>query len=188
MLVEDYRPASTQPTASTASAESGSAGGMSARGATAFQWSKTLVYDDLSHRATMDGSVVIDHRDDIYKEDSMHITGDTVIADIEPAPPQPKASATMPAGATLPTATPATEPAGVASAATTRPASTQPRVRNVVVRDHVHVTMKGGELVASWIEYNPITRILIAHGSPDADAVFTRAIDPVAATQPGKAS
>jgi hypothetical protein len=49
--------------------------------------------------------------------------------------------------------------------------------------------MKGGELVCSWIEYNPITRILIAHGTPDADAVFTRTLDAtataIAATQPG---
>jgi hypothetical protein len=167
MIVEDYRPASTQPAA--AAAESSPTGGMGARGATAFQWVKSLIYDDASHRATMDGSVVIDHRDDIEKDDSMHITGDTVIADIEPAPPQPK----TPAAATGPATKPAT--------------TQQARVRNVVVRDHVHVTMKGGELVASWIEYNPITRVLIAHGTPDADAVFTRALDAAAATQPGKA-
>jgi lipopolysaccharide export system protein LptA len=147
MLVEDYRPAATQP----AAANTNSVG--SARGATAFQWSRSLVYDDASHRAVMDGSVVIDHRDDVQKEDSMRLTGDRVTAILEPLG-----------------APPATQPA-----ATTKPNEPRYQVRQVIANGNLLVTMRGGELTADTIVYDPLTHILTARGNDRSDVVFTRA-------------
>jgi lipopolysaccharide export system protein LptA len=173
MLVEDYSPPSTQP-AKTQDANSGPMGGMNGRGATAFQWQKSLVYDDATNRVTMDGSVVVDHRDlDVKKgaleEESMHITGERLIADIEsPAEAAARTAAALKAS---------TQP-------TTKPAAPQRQMKNVVVLDHVHVTMKNGELTADHINYNPQTKVLIAYGTPERDAVFMRAEAP--ATQDSK--
>jgi lipopolysaccharide export system protein LptA len=160
MLVEDYRPPSTQPAAAK---DDGNAMA-SARGATAFQWSKSLVYDDSTHKAVMDGSVIIDHRDDVAKEDSMRLTGDTATAELEP----------LAAGAT-------TNPA------TTKPTEPRYQVRKVTATGHLLVTMKGGELIADSLVYDPVTRILIARGSDRSDAVFTRAQVGPGGTQPIRA-
>jgi hypothetical protein len=59
-----------------------------------------------------------------------------------------------------------------------------PHLRHVTAKGHVHVDMKDGELVAEWIEYDPLTRVMIAHGTPDVDAVFTRALATAGGTQP----
>jgi hypothetical protein len=159
MLVEDYRAPTTQPAAAK---DDGNAVA-SARGATAFQWSKSLVYDDAIHKAVMDGSVIIDHRDDVAKEDSMRLTGDTATAELEPM------------------ATPATHPA------TTKPSEPRYQVRKVTASGHLLVTMKGGELIADSLVYDPVTRILIARGSDQSDALFTRAQVGRGGTQPIRA-
>jgi hypothetical protein len=151
MLVEDYRPASTQQPAQNANSVG------SARGATAFQWARSLVYDDASHQAVMDGSVVIDHRDDVQKEDSMRLTGDRVTAILEPLAPPP---------ATQPTSIPAP---------TTKPNEPRYQVRQVIANGTVLVTMRGGELTADTIVYDPLTHIMTARGNDRSDVVFTRA-------------
>src|SRR5439155_1101675 len=69
--------------------------------ATAFKWDKSLVYDDEDHKAVMTGGVIVDHRDDVTKEDAMRLTGDVVTAELEP----------VLAPATQPTTTPSTKPA-----------------------------------------------------------------------------
>jgi hypothetical protein len=163
MLVEDYRPPSTQPAAAK---DDGNAMA-SARGATAFQWSKSLVYDDATHKAVMDGSVIIDHRDDVAKEDSMRLTGDTATAELEPVAAPPAAPTTR--------------------AATTKPSEPRYQVRKVTASGHLLVTMKGGELIADSLVYDPVTRILIARGSDRSDAVFTRAQVGPGGTQPIRA-
>ena len=143
MLVEDYRAAATQP----ATGGSDIAG---ARGATAFQWSKSLTYDDATHKVVMQGSVVIDHRDDVQKEDSLRLTGETVTAELE--------------------AVPATQPI----AATTKPTETRFQVRRITATGDLIVTLRGGELRCDHIVYNPITHLLTAYGTETADAVFSR--------------
>lgn len=143
MLVEDYRAATTQP-----------AGGGSdiggARGATAFQWSKNLTYDDGTHKAIMQGSVVIDHRDDAQKEDSLRLTGDTVTAELE--------------------AVAATKP----TVATTQPNEPRFQVRRITARGNLIVTMRGGELQCDRIAYDPITHLLNAYGTEEVDVIFSR--------------
>ena len=143
MLVEDYRAAATQP----AGGGSDMAG---ARGATAFQWANSLTYDDATHKAVMQGNVVIDHRDDAQKEDSLRLTGDIVTAELEPV------------ATTKPTA------------ATSQPAETRFQVRRITARGNLIVTMRGGELRCDRIEYNPITHLLTAYGTETSDAVFSR--------------
>jgi lipopolysaccharide export system protein LptA len=160
MLVEDY----TKPEAEKADTSSPT-GGASSRGATAFKWQKTMIYDDSTHRSIMDGDVIIDHLDDLNKDNGMHMTADTVIADLMSAPLAPVSK------------TPAT------TKPTTKP-DTGPHLRHVEAIGHVHVIMKNGELYASRIEYDPVTRIMIAHGTPDTDAVFSRTVATAGGTQP----
>jgi hypothetical protein len=149
MLVEDYRPATTKPATKPATPPAGGMSDMaSARGATAFQWSKSLVYDDATHKAVMDGNVVINHRDDVNSDASLRLTGDTVAAELEPAP--------------------ATQPS-------TQPTEQRYQVRRITGHGNIVVTMRGGELFADSFEYNPVTRVLIARGTENVDAVFTRA-------------
>jgi hypothetical protein len=164
MLVEDYRPQAAHQAADDSS-PLGTAG---SRGATAFKWQKSMVYDDSTHQAVMEKDVIVNHMDNINKDNSMHLTADTVIADLESAPP------------TLVTKTAATQ-------ATSKPMTKPdpgPHLRHVTAKGHVHVDMKDGELVAEWIEYDPLTRVMIAHGTPDVDAVFTRALATAGGTQP----
>lgn len=148
MLVEDYRPATTKPATKPAQAAGGMSDMAGARGATAFQWSKSLVYDDATHKAVMDGNVVINHRDDVNSDASLRLTGDTVAAELEPAP--------------------ATQPS-------TQPTEPRYQVRRITGHGNIVVTMRGGELLADSFEYNPLTRVLIARGTENVDAVFSRA-------------
>ena len=53
------------------------------KGATAFQWQDKLVYDDLLQQAVMNGGVIIDHRDDVQKEESIHLTADSATAELD---------------------------------------------------------------------------------------------------------
>jgi hypothetical protein len=161
MLVEDYRPQAAHQAADDSS-PLGTAG---SRGATAFKWQKSMIYDDSTHQAVMEKDVVVNHVDNINKDNSMHLTADTVIADLESAPPTLIAK----------------------TAATTKPATkpdTGPHLRHVTAKGHVHVDMKDGQLVAEWIEYDPMTKVMIAHGTPDVDAVFTRSQATPGGTQP----
>jgi lipopolysaccharide export system protein LptA len=155
MLVEDYR----GPTSKPADGQGDVAG---AQGATAFQWAKSLIYDDSTHKAVMQGSVLIDHRDNVQKEDSMRLTGDTVTAELEPAA----------------TTKPATR-------AATGPSEEKFQVRRITAKGNLIVTMKGGELRCDTIVYDPITHLLTARGTEDVDAVFTR--NGPAGTQPIRA-
>ena len=143
MLVEDYRAPATQP----AGANSDMAG---TRGATAFQWSNSLTYDDATHKAIMQGNIVIDHRDDVQKEDSLRLTGDIVTAELE--------------------AVATTKP----TTATSQPAEPKFQIRRITARGNLIVTMHGGELRCDHIDYDPLTHLLTAYGTETADAVFSR--------------
>ncbi|HEV8291076.1 MAG TPA: hypothetical protein VGP94_04110, partial [Tepidisphaeraceae bacterium] len=96
MLTVDNRPPATQPTDAAAADDP-----MSMRGALAFQWNKSLNYDESKQQVVMLGGVQI-VRQDQGTDQKMTLTGDTLTADVEP-PPQP---ATKPAAAPPTAATP----------------------------------------------------------------------------------
>jgi hypothetical protein len=79
MLARDHRPVTRQPQANSED----SAG---ARGATAFQWSKQLTYQESTHQADMVGDVLVVHQDDNSAQSPVRMTCQHVIAWFEPAP------------------------------------------------------------------------------------------------------
>ncbi len=165
MIVEDHRPAATQP-ANGAVADNGNGGGAQPagakvasggaennRGSTAFAWSKQFTYDDAAHKAVMNGDasdpVVVVHRDDSPKAQSYRLTGETVTADMEPAP--------------------TTRPTTQASAgATTKPSADQQakmQLKLVTATGHILFTGPGAEIHALYMQYDPATHWLIARGN-----------------------
>ena len=152
MLVEDYRAPSTQPAA-------GGGDMTGSRGATAFQWVKGLTYDDATHKAVIQGTVVIDHRDDVQKDDSLRLTGDVVTAELEPV------------AAMKPATMPATQGAGKPA---TQPTEAKFQVRRIVAQGNLLVTLHGGQLQCDSIVYDPVTRLLTARGNDKIDAIFVR--------------
>ncbi|MGD1276536.1 MAG: hypothetical protein ABR964_04855 [Tepidisphaeraceae bacterium] len=80
MLIEDHRPAATQP-ADQAQPPSPAGG----RGRTAFQWDNQFSYDQGKRLAVINGGVRIVHWDDGDRPNPMHLDADTVTAEFQPA-------------------------------------------------------------------------------------------------------
>jgi hypothetical protein len=174
MIVEDHRPAATQPAGGSvannnAGAEPRPAGAKvesgteNNRGSTAFQWSKQFTYDDTVHQAVMEGDtkdpVVVVHRDDSPKAQLFRLTGETVTADMEAAP----------------TTQPTTK-------STTKPASDQQakvQLKLVTAVGHILFTGPGAEIHALYMQYDPKTHWLIARGNERERVDFS------ISTQPG---
>jgi hypothetical protein len=181
MIVEDHRPPATQPIAGGAgnggearpAAAKVDDAGENNRGSTAFQWSKQFTYDDAVRQAVMEGDsknpVVVVHRDDSPKAQIFRLTGETVTADMEEAPPT-----------TQPTSKPVVAQAGTQP--TTKPAGDQQakmQLKRVTATGHLHFTGPGAEIHALYMEYDPKTHWLIARGNERERVDFT------IATQPG---
>jgi lipopolysaccharide export system protein LptA len=141
MLMVDNRPPSTQPAAKEAAADP-----MGMRGQTAFQWGDSMVYDEGKQQAVMLGGVEITRVDpttgQAQKADPMHLTGNTLIADIVPAPQS-----------------------------TTRPAdgselSSKMQLKKVHVEGSVHVSNSKLNLKAETMDYDPEKHRLTARGTP----------------------
>jgi hypothetical protein len=184
MIVEDHRPASTQPAtgAATGAAVANNNGGAEPRpagakvdagaennrGSTAFAWSKQFTYDDAAHQAVMEGDtkdpVVVVHRDDSPKAQLFRLTGETVTAEMEAAP------ATQPA--VKPTTGPTSKPVG---------AEAKMQLKLVTATGHILFTGPGAEIHALYVQYDPKTHWLIARGNE------RERVDFVIATQPGGA-
>lgn len=162
MLVEDYRQPATEP------AKQGGDDGASNRGATAFQWSKRLVYDDATRQVVLEGSlqdpVLIGHQD-AGKSDPMRLSGDTVIADLEPLAPTTKPTTAL---------------------AASQPASNEPhfQVKLMAAHGHVTLTSKGNQLTADTMVYDPVTHWVRAMGNDRTKAVLTRTVVDFRGTQP----
>lgn len=141
MLMVDNRPPSTQPAAKEASADP-----MGMRGQTAFQWGESFVYDEGKQQATMLGGVEITRLDaatgQAQKADPMHLTGNTLIADLVPAPQ----STTKPAdGSEL---------------------SSKMQLKKVHVEGSVHGTNSKLNLKAQTMDYDPEKHRLTSRGTP----------------------
>jgi hypothetical protein len=190
MIVEDHRPAATQPAAAgTVAADNGggtgaeprpagakvdSGGGAeSNRGSTAFAWSKQFTYDDSAHQAVMTGDsadpVVVVHRDDSPRAQSYRLTGETVTADMEPAPPT-----TRPTTQASATSKPTTKPSAADQQA-------KMQLKLVTATGHILFTGPGAEIHALYMQYDPTTHWLIARGNERERVDFT------ISTQPGGA-
>lgn len=80
MLVRDHRP--PEQTEGNGDQQ----GGLSSnRGATAFKWSRRLVYSEDARRAIMSGDVLVVHQSDVPKELPVQLAGDEMTAYFEPA-------------------------------------------------------------------------------------------------------
>jgi hypothetical protein len=150
MIVEDHRPASTQPAKAEARPASGSGdlGSGGNRGKTAFQWTKSFTYDEGQHQAVMTGDernpVVVVHQDDSPKAQLYRLTGQTVTADLEPASSLPGAGM------------PATRP--------TAGGQQKVQLKRVTAAGRLVFTGPGAEIHATDMEFDPTTHWLLARG------------------------
>jgi hypothetical protein len=181
MIVEDHRPSATQPVAggngvgADAARPAGASvdqGAENNRGSTAFAWTKQFTYDDSAHQAVMEGDaarpVVVVHRDDSPKAQLFRLTGETVTADLEPAP------ATQ--ATTKATINSTTKPNG----ATTKPTDLESKVqlKRVTATGHVLFTGPGAQINALYMEYDPGTHWLTARGNERERVEFSVASQP----------
>jgi hypothetical protein len=137
MLSRDHRPVDKQPT--TQSDSSG------ARGATAFQWNKEMVYQEATHRADMVGDVLVVHQDDTADQLPVRMTCDHVIAWFEAvAKAASRASSEAKAGAE----------------------SSTMQLRYLTAEGtQVIITRDIDQVIARQVDYEPKRHLLIATGT-----------------------
>jgi len=141
MLTVDNRP-TTQPANPTAVVPDDP---MSMRGALAFQWNQSLVYDESKQQVVMLGGVQV-ARQDQGTDQKTTLTGDTLIADVEPAPQ------------------PTTKPAGKAPNAAANPESNM-TIQKGHVEGNVEVLTSAMHVRAETMDYDPQTHVMIARGA-----------------------
>ena len=110
----------------------------SGRGKTAMLWKKDMVYDDTNHLATATGSVRVVHESPSATE-RYELLADKVIAELMPPkdPKAPKATAT----------------------------DQTSQIKKVTATGNVTFHARKSEVLATSVEYDPDTQILIARGS-----------------------
>jgi hypothetical protein len=164
MIVEDHRPATTQPAKgdarpASATADGGMGGGN--RGKTAFQWTQSFTYDEAQHQAVMRGDernpVVVVHQDDSPKAQVFRLTGNVVTAELESV--QVGGATTQAAGGAGAVAVATTGP-------TTKPKEPQQRMqlRRVTADGRLRFTAPGTEIKSDHMEFDPTTHWLVARG------------------------
>jgi hypothetical protein len=137
MLSRDHRPVAKQATT-----DSDSSG---ARGATAFQWNKEMVYQEATHRADMVGDVLIVHQDDTADQVPVRMTCDHVIAWFEAV----AKSASRPSSETK-----------------TGAESSSMQLRYLTAEGTQVVITRGvDQVIARQVEYEPKRHLLIATGT-----------------------
>lgn len=147
MLVRDHRPPEKQ-----ASDDANGAGG--ARGATAFEWHKQLVYVESDHRADMTGQVRVVHQDEDVKQPPVEVNAETVTAIFEPAPQSAPNDPKKPA--------PKKDQTDQSS-----------QLKYLIAKGpYVQVIRAGSQMIAQQIDYDPRHHILIATGNPRNPVVF----------------
>jgi lipopolysaccharide export system protein LptA len=158
MLVRDHRPPAAAvgkaPAPPPPPANAGDPG--SSRGATAFQWSRQLTYDEATNTAVFTGDVFIVHQDDESKEEPARLRADQVTAVFETRP------------------NPAAKPVAHQPGAAPQPGS-QLQLKSMTATGNVIVTRAGSELDTPRMDYDPVTGWMVATGTPREPATF---IDP----------
>jgi hypothetical protein len=142
MLYEDRReaPAGEQP-------QPGDFENM--RGATAFQWSRELIYNDVSLRAVMTGDVLVVHQAS-DKSASYRLTSESVSAEFDRA----EVASTRPTGETI------------------SPISSSLRLSRVTADGNVRFVSEGLQFEASTVTYDPVNDLLVARGRDRVPAVL----------------
>lgn len=133
-----------------------------ARGAMAFQWGRSMVYDETKRLATFDKDVVIVHQPDEANEPPGRLDADQVYAWFEPrlVPPEDNKAAK-----------PTTKPAG-------KPGADQPgplQLKWLTAMGRVNVTRAGSTMSGNRLDYDPATAWMVATGGPNAPATFNEA-------------
>ena len=121
-------------------------------GATAFQWSTGLEYEEAAGRATMNGSVIVSHQPDDKKQPPVRLDAERVTAAFMPKPAGARAAR---------------------SAKKDEPDGPQLELRSIVADGQVLISREGVELSAQRVEYDPSTHWVIARGNERNPAVFS---------------
>jgi lipopolysaccharide export system protein LptA len=151
MLVRDHRPPGAAAQPGKAPANAGDPG--DSRGATAFQWSRQLTYDEATNIAVFTGDVLIVHQDDDAREEPARLRADKVVAVFEPRPnPAAKPLAAQPGAAPQ--------------------AGSQLQLKSMTATGNVIVTRGGSELDAPRMDYDPVSGWMVATGAVHQPAVF----------------
>jgi hypothetical protein len=176
MIVEDHRPAATQPAKGEARPASATTepGTGNSRGKTAFQWTKSFTYDEGRHEAVMLGDeqspVRVVHQDDSPKAQIFRLTGQMVTAELEPVAAGGATTQTAGAGG------------AAAAAPTTRPkdptAQQKMQLKRVTAVGRLLFTGPGAEIRALNMEFDPTTHWLTARGTERDMVDFTISSSP----------
>lgn len=148
MLVRDHRPPQK---AADPKEQQGGLG--SNRGVAAFQWSDSLVYDQLARQAVMSGNTIVAYQGDAPNTPPLRMTSDRVTADFVPKPVAAKAQA----------------PANVDQ-------TSKLDLKLLTSEGNVHVFRENNELAADKLTFDPATEWIVANGSPRRPALFTEQV------------
>jgi hypothetical protein len=129
-------------------------------GATAFQWSDRLDFDQSRGQAVMDGAVVVTHQPDKPGEPPVRVDADRLTATFESpeeAKKQPEAGSEQVA----------------AAGADGGPRLPKLKIKSFAALGNIVISRDGAELAASRLDYDPATDWVIARGQGRSPAIFT---------------
>jgi len=146
MLFEDRRPPDAKAPAGNAAVPA-----LANRGATAFQWTERLVYDEPKGAATMSGGVIIVHQPPPGQQgETWRLDASRVTAFVEP---QPEIASQEP---------------GAADVAQTL------RLKKVLAEGDLTFTARDVQFEAAVVEFNPQTNVMTARGTSRTPATLAQ--------------
>ena len=176
MLVRDFpKGSATKPTDEDEDAAAPAGGGGGMKGTTAFQWTKTLIYDRASDQAIMTGDTHVVHQ--AASAAGYEIFADQIVTDMESTKP-----------ATRPATPPATQTATSSSTSPpTKPSDSDAmKVKRMTATGAVRMISVRMTITAAQAVYDPATQIMTANGSArqpvelfDSQGVSTGTFDDV---------
>jgi hypothetical protein len=159
MLYQDHR----APEKPAANAEGPTLG--SGRGATAFEWQKSMVYDQKAMRAVMVRDVQVVHQPEGNAGQPFNLTAQTLTAEFEPDQSQP-------AGAAAPATTSASAPATTTATGIDKTKPAKLKLRRVVAETDVKVSSPRLSFRSKQLSYDPQRQMLIATGDANAPVII----------------
>lgn len=146
MLFEDRRPPDAKATAGNAAVPA-----LANRGATAFQWTERLVYDEPKGAATMSGGVIIVHQPPPGQQgETWRLDASRVTAFVEP---QPEIASQEPGAADV---------------------SQTLRLKKVLAEGDLTFTARDVQFEAAVVEFNPQTNVMTARGTSRTPATLAQ--------------